>query len=189
MSIHGPFNYLHYYLSKELLERIAGENAATTSFQLQESFFVEDLVVAQITRNLLSPIRHQRPLDLMVLDHAAQVLGAHILQTHSRATKASTRPRRGLESWQKLRTEEMLRDHLDGNVTIRDLAGASSLSPSHFGRCFRLSFGTSVHQRLIQLRIDCAKRLLLQTEQPLVENRVAIGILRPSCPQSHIQSS
>ena len=50
-----------------------------------------------------------------------------------------------------------------------ELATACSLSASHFGRCFRLSFGTSVHQRLIQLRIEHAKDLLSQTKRTLVE--------------------
>src|SRR5260221_12788550 len=63
----------------------------------------------------------------------------------------------------------MLRAHLEGNITIKELATECSLSASHFGRCFRLSFGTSVHQRLIQLRIEHAKDLLSQTKKTLVE--------------------
>jgi hypothetical protein len=46
MWVRGPFDYLHYYLSRELLERIALDNAVASLFQLREVFFVEDLVVA-----------------------------------------------------------------------------------------------------------------------------------------------
>jgi transcriptional regulator GlxA family with amidase domain len=97
------------------------------------------------------------------------VLGAHTLQQHCGTPDFASTPRQGLEPWQKLRTEEMLRAHLEGNITIKELAAACSLSASHFGRCFRLSFGTSVHQRLIQLRIEHAKDLLSQTKRTLVE--------------------
>src|SRR5271169_3186649 len=146
MWVRGPFDYLHYYLSRELLERIALDNGVSTSFRLQEAFFIEDLVVAQMTKSILTPVEHGEPLDRLALDQIAMVLGAHTLQAHCGASKFAAEPRRGLEAWQKLRTEEMLRAHLEGNITVKELASACSLSGSHFARCFRTSFGTSVHQ-------------------------------------------
>ena len=62
MWVRGPFDYLHYYLSRELLERIALDNAVPSLPQLREAFFVEDLVVAQMTKNILSPVKHGEPL-------------------------------------------------------------------------------------------------------------------------------
>ena len=175
MWVRGPFDYLHYYLSWELLERIARDNAVSLSFQLREAFFVEDLVVAQVTKNILSFLKRGETLDRLALDQAASILGAHILQAHCGVPKFKLPPRRGLESWQKLRAEEMLHAHLEGNITIKELAAACSLSASHFGRCFRASFGTSVRQRLIQLRIEFAKNLLSGTSKTLGEIALASG--------------
>ena len=180
MWARGPFDYLHFYLSRELLKRIAHDNAVGSSLQLQEVFFVEDLVVAQMTRSILWPVKHGEPLDRLALDQIATILAAHTLQAHCGAPKFAAGPRCGLEPWQKLRAEEMLRAHLEGNLTIKELATACSLSPSHFGRCFRRSFGTSVHQRLIQLRIEHAKQLLLQSNDTLVEIALLVGLLRSS---------
>ena len=175
MWARGPFDYLHYYLSRALLERIAHDNAISSSFQLREQFFVEDLVVAQVTKNILSFVTHGEPLDRLALDQEATILGAHILQAHCGVTKFKLPPRRGLESWQKLRAEEMLHTHLEGDITLKELAAACSLSTSHFSRCFRLSFGISVHQRLINLRIDHAKNLLERTSKTLGEIAVSSG--------------
>src|SRR5579859_2976420 len=169
MWVRGPFDYLHYYLSRELLERIALDNAMSSSIQLREVFFVEDVVVAEMTKSILSSVKHGEPLDKLALDQIATVLGAHTLQAHCGAPKFAVPPGRGLEAWQKLRTEEMLRAHLEGNITIKELATACSLSASHFGRCFRQSFATSVHQRLIQLRIEHARDLLSQSRRTLAE--------------------
>jgi len=185
MWVRGPFDYLHYYLSSGLLERIALDNGISPSFRLQETFFVEDLVVAQMTKGILSPVDHGEPLDRLALDQIAMVLGAHTLQAHCDAPKFGFGPRRGLEAWQKLRTEEMLRAHLEGNITVKDLAGACSLSESHFARCFRTSFGTSVHQRLIQLRIEHAKDLLSRTTKSLVE----VALLSGFCDQAALTRS
>lgn len=180
MWVRGPFDYLHYYLSGDLLGRIALENAVASSFRLKEVFFVEDLVVAEVTKSILSSVQFGEPLDRLALDQIATILGAHTLQAHCGAPKFAAPPGRGLEPWQKLRTEEMLRAHLAGNLTIKELASACSLSASHFGRCFRLSFGTSVHQRLIQLRIEHAKELLSRTNKTLVE----IALLSGFCDQA-----
>src|SRR6266481_4124338 len=179
MWVRGPFDYLHYYLSRELLERIALDNAVASSFQLREVFFVEDLVVAQMTKNILSLVKRGEPLDNLELDQIATILGAHTLQAHCGTPEFAIPPGRGLEPWQKLRAEEILRAHLEGNITIKELATECSLSASHFGRCFRLSFGTSVHQRLIQLRIAHAKDLLSRTNTTLVE----IALLSGFCDQ------
>jgi len=169
MWVRGPFDYLHYYLSREVLERIAVDNSVSHKFQLREAFFVEDVVVAEVTKNILSSVIHGEPLDRLALDQAAAVLGAHTLQAHCVIPKFEAAPRHGLEPWQKLRTEELLRAHLEGGISINELATACSLSPSHYGRCFRQSFGISVHQRLIQLRIESAKTLLSRTNNTLSE--------------------
>ncbi|HEU5237294.1 MAG TPA: AraC family transcriptional regulator [Pyrinomonadaceae bacterium] len=169
MWVRGPFDYLHYYFSQDLLARIALDNGVSPVFHLREEFFVEDLVVAQMTKSILTPVKRGEPLDRLALDHIAMVLGAHTLQHHCGAPKFASSPRQGLEAWQKLRAEEMLRASLAGNISVNELAGACSLSASHFARRFRHSFDTSVHQYLIQLRVELAKELLSQTSKTLVE--------------------
>ncbi len=70
-----------------------------------------------------------------------------------------------------------MRERLAGSVKIDELANACQLSPSHFARCFRQSFGTSVLQWLIRLRLDRAKQLLRETRDSLVEIAVESGFL------------
>jgi AraC-like DNA-binding protein len=175
MWVRGPFDYLHYYLSRGLLEKIARDNDVAKTFRLQEVFFVEDLVVAQLTKSILTPVIHGEPLDRLALDQIATVLGAHTLQAHCGTPKFAAPPQRGLEPWQKLRTVELLRARLAGDITVKELAAACSLSESHFARCFRKTFSTSVHQRLIQLRIDRAKELLSGTKKSLGEISLLSG--------------
>jgi AraC family transcriptional regulator len=169
MWVRGPFDYLHYYLSAQLLKRIALDNGVAPSYELREAFFIEDLVVAQLTRSILSPVTHGEPLDKLALDQIAMLLSAHVLQRYCGAPKVAKSAGRGLQAWQKLRAEEMLRSQLEGSITIKELAAACSLSESQFARSFRRSFGTSVHQHLIRLRIERAKPLLSQPNKQLVE--------------------
>lgn len=169
MWVRGPFDYLHYYLSDSLLKSVADENEIATPSELQEVFFVEDLVVAQLTRSILSQVRRGEPLDKLELDQVAMVLSAHVLQRYCGARRAARSARSGLQTWQRIQAEEMLRTRLDGNISIKELATACSLSPSHFARGFRSSFATSVHQYLIRLRLERAKVLLTGTRKKLSE--------------------
>jgi AraC family transcriptional regulator len=169
MWVRGPFDYLHYYLSAPLLKRIALDNGVAPSYELREAFFIEDLVVAQLTRSILSPVTRGEPLDKLALDQIAMLLAAHVLQRYCGAPKVAKSTGRGLQAWQKLRAEEMLRSRLEGNITIQEMAAACSMSESHFARSFRRSFGTSVHQHLIRLRIERAKTLLPQANKRLAE--------------------
>jgi AraC family transcriptional regulator len=169
MWVRGPFDYLHYYLSDSLLKSVADENEIAAPSELQEVFFVEDLVVAQLTRSILSQVRHGEPLDKLELDQVAMLLSAHVLQRYCGALRAARSPRSGLQTWQKIQAEEMLRARLDGNISLKELATACSLSPSHFARGFRRSFGTSAHQYLIRLRLEKAKALLTGTGKKLSE--------------------
>ena len=131
------------------------------------SFFVQDLVIAQITKGILSDVKHLRTLSMLRLDQIALLLGAHLIQAHSDAGRIPAAPSHGLEAWQKLRSEELMRCRLDGNISIAELAKMCQLSPSYFARCFRISYGVSVHQFLIGLRLEKAKELLLSTSESL----------------------
>jgi AraC-like DNA-binding protein len=175
----GPFDYLHYYVSRNLLDRVATDNKLASVDSFRMAFFEQDLVVAQLTKTILSQVRNRERLTILALEDVSLLVSTHLLQHYGNG-KGLLRAHRRLESWQKIRAEEMLRSHLEGNVRIADLAAACQLSPSHFSRCFRESFGTSVHQWLIMLRIDAAKNLLRETDLSLAE----VGVRSGFCDQA-----
>ena len=167
MWVRGPFDYLHYYLSQGLLERIAFDTGVSTAFCLQEAFFVEDLVVAQMTKNILTPVsKESRSIGLR-----STILRWYALIRYRRiAARQSSQPDQGA-GWKRGKGSEPRRccARILREIPVKELASACSLSGSHFARCFRTSFGASVHQHLIQLRIEQAKDLLSGTSKSLVE--------------------
>jgi AraC-like DNA-binding protein len=175
----GPFDYLHYYVSRDLLDRVAADNRIAPVDSFRMVFFERDLVVSQLTRTILSQVRNREPLNMLALEDVSLLASTHLLQHYGNG-KGVLRAQPSLETWQKIRTEEMLRAHLEGEIRIADLATACQLSPSHFSRCFRQSFGTSVHQWLIKLRIDTAKNLLSEPELSLAE----VGFRSGFCDQA-----
>lgn len=60
-------------------------------------------------------------------------------------------------------------------LTVRDLADHVGYSPFHFTRLFRSRTGVSPGQFLTALRIDAAKRLLLDDDAPVIDVAAAVG--------------
>jgi hypothetical protein len=139
-----------------------------------------------MTKNILSPVKHGEPLDRLELDQIATILGAHTLQTHCGAPKFAAPPGRGLEPWQKLRTEEMLRAHLEGNITIKELANACS-----FGKSFREVLSEEF-RHLGPSAVNPAANRASQApafgnQQDFSRDCIAIRLLRSSRLQSDLQ--
>lgn len=61
-------------------------------------------------------------------------------------------------------------------LTVADLASAAGLSPAHFSREFRRTFGESPHQYLLTRRIERAAALLRNTDRPVIEICYAVGL-------------
>jgi AraC-like DNA-binding protein len=56
---------------------------------------------------------------------------------------------------------DYLRDHFEQDISSEVLSKESGYSYGHLDRVFRQHFDTSIHQKLLQLRIDTATELLL----------------------------
>ena len=68
-----------------------------------------------------------------------------------------------------------LRRNLYKNISREDLSKVFHISPSHLARIFRNISGMTITKRLLQLRIDRAKQLLLESSLPISEISLQIG--------------
>jgi AraC family transcriptional regulator len=78
-----------------------------------------------------------------------------------------------------------MHEHLDGTVSIVAIAAVSRMSPSHFIRAFTTAFGMPPHQYLINLRLQKAERLLIESRIPVAEIALQTGFSS----QSHLTSA
>ena len=61
-------------------------------------------------------------------------------------------------------------------LTVADLARAAGLSPAHFSREFRRTFGEAPHQYLLTRRLERAAALLRNTDRTATEICFAVGL-------------
>jgi AraC-like DNA-binding protein len=87
--------------------------------------------------------------------------------TAANPTLSNTRGRRGLAPWQIRKLTNYVEANLDRTITTRCLAQTVRLSPFHFCRAFRDTFGNSPHGYVIRRRMERAQGLMLTTNASL----------------------
>lgn len=90
----------------------------------------------------------------------------------------------GLAPWQARRAQAMIEKSLGEKLSISNLAEAARLSPGHFRRAFRHTFGIAPHGYILRRRIERAKELMLTTNDALADIALACGL----ADQSHFSS-
>jgi AraC family transcriptional regulator len=83
-----------------------------------------------------------------------------LLRLNSIAGPVKRSFRGGLARWQEKKVAQYIEEHLLEDVPLAILADVAKLSPYHFVRAFKQSFGLPPHRYLSSLRMQRAKSLL-----------------------------
>lgn len=82
-------------------------------------------------------------------------------------------PRGGLAGWQ-VRTLTQLGPDRIARLNVRQMAAAARLSPHHFSRAFRISFGCAPRTWLVARKMAQAQDRLTSTDDPV--DRIAVDL-------------
>ena len=74
-----------------------------------------------------------------------------------------------------LRAKDLADARYSEPLTVADLAAAAGLSPAHFSRRFKATFGESPHQYLLTRRLERAAALLRATDWSVAAICFAVG--------------
>lgn len=75
-----------------------------------------------------------------------------------------------------LRAKDLADARYFERLTVGDLAREARLSPAHFSREFRRTFGEAPHQYLLTRRLERAAALLRNTDRSVTEICFAVGL-------------
>jgi AraC family transcriptional regulator len=93
----------------------------------------------------------------------------------------------GLSGSRLKRVLSLIEDQLAEDLAMEQIAAVAGISASHMGKLFRRSMGTSVHQYVIQRRVERAKNLLMQSELPITAIALAAGFAHQSHMARHMR--
>ena len=103
------------------------------------------------------------------------VLAHELLRLNNGTVDATGYIRGGLAGWQRKRVAEYIEDHLSEYIPLSTLAEGAKLSPFHFSRAFKQSFGVPPHRYLAGRRIERAKNLLADLGASVTQIEIAMG--------------
>jgi AraC family transcriptional regulator len=163
---------LHVYLPPHSFLRHIDEGslnfgARDVRYQAQ----VTNPAVTRLTQNVMTELYQETSSGGLKMDALAVELIGTLANDH--AEISSSRPvalaigildRRRLD-----RVLEYIEIHLDGDISVGDLAGVACFSLFHFVRAFHLAMGKAPHAYLSERRLDKAKQLLAYSNSSLAD--------------------
>jgi AraC-like DNA-binding protein len=168
---------------------VAGEKHAFLA-KGDNGFLVIDLPVCESGSDPLASSFNRRAFFVIeppiqgLVDYATAMLGtaapSAVMQTHwaPLVIEGLARDRHlppNLETAALGRAKAFMRAHLAKPVRITDIAAAAGLSSTRLYALFRKHDGQSPHAALLQLRIDSARHLLIETNLSIAEIAVRTG--------------
>jgi AraC family transcriptional regulator len=114
----------------------------------------------------------------------AEALSIVLLHELLRLNRSVVQPpaaaRGGLAGWQQKRVSQYIETHLSESIPLATLAELARLSPYHFARAFKHSFGVPPHRYHLLRRMEQAKLLLGKSGASVTEIALQVGFRETS---------
>jgi AraC family transcriptional regulator len=189
----GPCELLHLCLAPTLLTTVAETlESDPTRVELVPRIGLQDPLIHGIGLALLGELLGEMRGGIggatagrLYVESLAQTLAVHLLRHHAAFPLCpGLAPERqmGLRPHELRQVVDYIQAHLAADLALAELAGLVHLSPFHFARRFRQATGQSVHQYVIDRRLDAAKRLLAMQSASIAEIAAHTGF----ADQSHL---
>lgn len=175
VRLEGALDSLHVYLRRELVQEVAEDLGINSGrVDILPSLGEPDLLAERLALGVRDALVASDDAAGIYADYLSRALAARLLREHNPTSARSETTRGGLTPEQLRNVTDFIEANLHRSINLSEIASACGLSPTHFARRFKLAVGVPPHQRVMQLRVERAKRLL-QGASPIVEVALACG--------------
>jgi len=153
---------------------------STVAFSLDPN--ASDKKLAELFANLTVELVAEKPGKEIVMGALVEQVIVQILRQHSNIRRSDELElsRVGLIDRRIRRSIELMHAQLEQDLSLKDLAAASYLSPFHFARLFKKLTGATPHNYLAAIRTTRAQLLLAETDLSITEIGARVGYLSSS---------
>jgi AraC family transcriptional regulator len=159
-ELHGPARLLYVYLDPIELRSTLNPALNPASNLLTPRRLFEDAAlwstITKLRGLLQSPLRD----SLRYFEALGAVLMHELVRLNCGPSRGETPARGGLATWQQRLVVSYIEEHVSESISLATLAQLARLSPYHFSRAFKQSFGVPPHRYHTNRRIELAKTLL-----------------------------
>ena len=133
--------------------------------------FFEDPTLWGTVLKLTGLLESPAPDNRLYFEALGVVLVHELARLYLAADRPDPKVRGGLAAWQRRVVTAYINDHLAEQIPLATLARLARLSPYHFCRTFKKSFGVPPHRYHARVRIERAKVLLEKRPLSVDRNR------------------
>ena len=178
--INGEIRLAHVYVSQEqfALGCITLLDREPRTLQLHEITFQDDEQQSLRFQQLIN-MNWSEPGERLLTSSLASAVLDHALLSQV-GMRDGLHLKGGLAAWQRRQLVEHIEHSLAEPISIGQLAAHCALSPYHFARMFRESFGVPPHQYVLARRMSRARELLRSRSLVLGDIALACGFASAS---------
>jgi AraC family transcriptional regulator len=183
----GNPEILQIYLRQSIYQSAVHElfGVDSTAADIVPRFAIVDPLLEQLAIAVADALR-QGTEDGIYIDSIAQMMAVHLARQHSTYSKPMRIPpafaTSGAPGWKMRRLLDYIEQHLEGDLSLENMAQVAEISPLYLPRAFKGALGQSPHQYVLSRRIERAKKMLRDTSMPVVDVALACGFSS----QSHL---
>ena len=155
---------------------------AKSMISFSENVIQNDTRLDRILGDLSSELEAESPGKEIIVRALVEQLVVQLLRNYSaaRLSEELELSRVGLVDRRIRRSVELMYTQLDQDLSLKDVAAASYLSPFHFARLFKKITGSTPHNYLAGIRSTRAQRLLAESDLSITEIAARVGYLSAS---------
>jgi AraC-like DNA-binding protein len=152
----------------------------STEMSFAPRLFFEDAGLWDTAIKLKGLIESPQAVDRLYCESLGVVLAHELVRLGSGAPRIEPPARGGLAGWQQGAVTRHIEEHLAEQIPLATLARIARLSPYHFCRAFKQSFGIPPHRFHMRRRIERAKSLLVKPATSVTSVGMALGFSETS---------
>ena len=160
-------------------------HAPYESFQVERITIVPSLPVhdplhRHIVLVLQAAVAAESEAERLYAEALVEALVVHFLRRYAASWPSSHAAAGGLTPYKLQHMLAYIRAHLEHELSLATLAAVAQMSTTHFAHLFKDATGLPPHQYVILCRMEHAKRLLAETDMPLIEIGPQVGCMDQS---------
>jgi AraC family transcriptional regulator len=173
------FEFLSVSINPTLINELITEMGLTRAFAdiTFRASVVTDETIVIIAQAIITEMAQEKVGQREMLESLARQLAIHLLRSHFAVRKSAQieLSRAGLVDRRLRRALEFMHDNYARELALEEIAAAAYLSEFHFARLFKQITGVTPHVYLANIRIEKSRKLLMETQIPIIEIVAMVG--------------
>ena len=181
-----PSHALYLRIAPEIISRTAAETGRPAP-ELINNFGASDPRLLHLGLALKEEALTGGGNGPLFVQCLSTALAVHLLTHYNSAAVSQAPATHGLSASQIARVTDYICSSLSADLSLAEIAAVAHVSPFHLARQFKRATGKTLHQFVVDCRVDAAKRLLSRSECSIGQIAGEVGFSQQSHLAAHFK--